>query len=103
MMREEIRELLKLGRFPASRLVDNDVIRAQQDLLSKIEPPVSDDEAKRLVGLFGPDDYFGLAWTLLHLVETAPSWPIAECLIDVENEWIRRLKNSAERARRRGL
>ncbi|MDB6032726.1 MAG: hypothetical protein JWM16_3064, partial [Verrucomicrobiales bacterium] len=33
-----------------------------------------------LVKVFGPDDYYGLAWSLLHLIESAPGWPLADCL-----------------------
>jgi hypothetical protein len=98
MIRSEIQALLRLGRFPASAAVDIHNIRLQQQLLEKVKPPVSDEEARYLLGLFGPDDYFGLAWTVLHLIESALSWPISECLSDLSNEWIVRLKDSARRA-----
>jgi hypothetical protein len=55
------------------------------------------DEAKALVELFGADDCFGLAWTLLHVIETAPGWPILDALGDTENQWIARLKQRAGR------
>jgi hypothetical protein len=35
---------------------------------------------KALVGLFGPDDADGIAWSLLHVIEAAPAWLIKECL-----------------------
>jgi hypothetical protein len=53
---------------------------------------VSNDDARVLVRLFGPDDCFGLAWTLVHLIETAPNWPLEDCLVVTENEWIKVLK-----------
>jgi hypothetical protein len=53
------------------------------------------DEAKALVELFGADDCFGLAWTLLHAIETAPGRPILDALGDTENQWIARLKQRA--------
>jgi len=76
-----------------------EVIKAQEMLLRSIKAPVSDDEAKCLTKLFGSDDYFGLAWTVLHLVESAPGWPIEECLRDASNEWIVRLRESAKKGR----
>ena len=91
MIRLEISELMKLGSFPASHDVALDTMRRQQLLLRSIVPPVTDDEAMELVKLFGPDDYFGAAWTVLHLVESAPDWPLADCLSDNSNEWVVRL------------
>jgi hypothetical protein len=92
MIRSEIAELMKLGSFPASHdIVPNTIVR-QQSLLSSIAPPVTDDEARELVKLFGPDDYYGGAWTVLHLIESAPSWPLADCLSDDSNEWVVRLR-----------
>jgi hypothetical protein len=44
------------------------------------------------VTLFGPDDCFGLGWTLLHLIETAPGWPIKAVLDGSQGEWIDRLR-----------
>jgi hypothetical protein len=95
MIRAEVAELVGFGRFPASVDVDTSVIERQQNLLQRIVPPVSDTEARELVRLFGPDDYYGLAWTLVHLVEGAPHWPLVGCLLDASNEWIMRLKTRA--------
>lgn len=44
-----------------------------EQALRAITKPVTDEEARLLVTCFGDDDCFGLAWTLLHVVETAPS------------------------------
>ncbi len=101
MIRPEIQQLVKLGTFPASHEVDQKVIGEQDKLMRAIQPPISDEEAKELVKLFGPDDYFGAAWTVLHLVESAPSWPIEECLLDTSNEWVVRLKERLQRKQER--
>ncbi|SRR6266404_2964537 len=98
MIRPEVKDLVSLGPFRDSSEADDDLMRKQEELLKSIKPPVSDQEAKELVRLFGPDDYFGGAWTVLHLVESAPGWPITECLTDTSNEWINRLKARATRA-----
>lgn len=93
MVRKEVKELVELGQFPASGEVVNIVIRQQEALLTRICPPINDEEARLLVALFGVDDYFGLAWTLLHLVESAPGWPLPECLAMESNEWVKRLRS----------
>jgi len=99
MIRSEISELVRLGAFPSSKGVDLALIKRQQQLLQLITLPISDAEARELVKLFGPDDYYGLAWTVLHLVEGSPNWPLADCLTSPSNEWIDRLR---ERVRRKG-
>ena len=99
MIRDQIRELVQLGRFPASQEVVPGIVSRQEALLRLIVPPITDDEARELVTLFGPDDYFGIAWTLLHLVETASHWPLEECLVDETNEWIIRLRKRVDRGR----
>lgn len=40
--------------------------------LRAISGPVTPEEAAALATCFGPDDCYGVAWTLLHLIETAP-------------------------------
>ena len=94
MIRREIRELQLLGPLPDSS-ADETTIERHEQLLSRIQAPVTDDEAKLLVRLFGPDDCYGLAWTLLHLIETAPGWPIEESLEDRTTEWIARMRRAA--------
>ena len=91
-MQSSIEELIELGPLPNS--VDPDVVTLEkiQTLVMKIEQPISDDEARALIKLFGPDDCFGLAWTLLHIIEAAPGWPLEDVLDDVGSEWIDRLK-----------
>lgn len=100
MIRPQIRELIELGPFPASSSVDLDVIKRQGEVFDAIAPPVSDEEARELLKLFGPDDFFGLSWSLLHLIESAPNWPLMDCLQVESNEWIVRLKESAQRKAR---
>ncbi len=88
-MRKEVEKLLSLGAFPAEAATTADQVKLVEQAVAAIHAPVTDDEAVELVKLFGPDTYFGLAWTLLHLVETAPSWPIESCLPSSSQlEWI---------------
>lgn len=105
MVRKEIEELRKMGPLPSEKesiANPSPLLERYQQLLLSIEKPVSDEEAAILTGVFGVDDCFGLAWTLAHLIETAPNWPINECLQDVGNDWIKMLKDRASRWRDAG-
>ncbi len=90
MIRKHVSELVKLGPLPSSE-AEIDQIGVYEELLASITSPVTDEEAISLVKMFGPDDCYGLAWTLLHLIETAPNWPIKECLPG-DNEWVNLLR-----------
>lgn len=95
-MRSEVRHLIDLGVFPAEEAATGEQVMSTEILLSAIQRPVTDQEAVELVKLFGPDSLFGLAWTLLRLVETAPSWPIWTCLPEhSSNDWVRLLRHRA--------
>lgn len=68
------------------------------DLLDRIERPVTDEEAAALATRFGPDNCYGLAWSLLHLIETAPGLTADQYPADSENIWVRELRLRAENA-----
>ena len=95
-----------MGPLPGENEVSGAFLHQFHSLLELIrselsEKPLTDDEARSLVGLFGIDDAYGVAWSLLHLIETAPNWPIADGLEDTSNEWVDRLKRRVDNARRR--
>ncbi|MFG2820831.1 hypothetical protein ACGFX4_15550 [Kitasatospora sp. NPDC048365] len=77
MIRPEVAEFIALGKLPAE---DDDrpdevveaAIDQAADLLGRIARPVTDEEAHALAECFGEDLCFGVAWTLLHTIETAP-------------------------------
>jgi len=98
-MRNAVERLVQLGSLPGADDVEEDRLIEFERLLKAIMPPVTDDEARALAKLFGPDDCYGLAWTLLHLIETAPGWPLQDvvALTGEGNEWTRRLRERAER------
>ena len=98
-MRKEIVELVAMGALPPSSSKDMNRLARFQDLILSIQRPVSNEEAEALVNCFGPDDCFGLAWELLHLIETAPGWPIAEVLNRSTNEWTLRWRDRTIRAK----
>lgn len=96
-MRPEIRRLVELGRLPSEDDADIEKLRKYEVEYRGITRPITDEEAMALVGLSGDDGCFGLASSLMHLVETAPGWPIKNCLSDTDNPWILELKNRAIR------
>ena len=95
-MRQEVIELSKLGPLPESdRAVRENlqqIVEKYETLIASIKEPVSDEEARVLLRLFGDDDCFGLVWPLIALIESAPGWPINDCLQNTGNEWVRLLK-----------
>jgi hypothetical protein len=95
-MQRAISALIAFGPLPSSAAATVPTMQAFEEQLSKVEIPVTDEEACALVKLFGPDDCFGLAWTLLHLIETAPGWPVESALDGLEGEWIDRIRKRAE-------
>lgn len=94
-MQSAIQQLIGLGPLPSSGTATTPVVRTFEQEFSKVKTPISDDEARALIKLFGPDDCFGLAWTLLHLIETAPGWPLKDVFDTSSGEWIDRLRERA--------
>lgn len=92
-MRPAISDLVSKGPLPSSSAGIQE-IKDWQEALERITAPVSDEEAEALTALFPAreDDCFGLGWSLLHLIETAPDWPLEQCLGDIRNPWITRLR-----------
>lgn len=94
-IRKEIEELKTLGPLPSETGVNPEVIWRYEHLYRLITRPITDDEARVLIKLFGVDGCFGLASSFMHLVETAPGWPLEDCLNNLENEWIAELRKRA--------
>src|SRR5437660_3664431 len=101
-MRDEIEELARMGPLPSSEIGmlpdQRKRIERYGLLIASIRKPVTDAEARVLVGLFGPDDCFEMAETLVHLIESAPGWPLWDCLENADNEWIQMLRQRLENA-----
>ncbi len=104
-MRSEVIELGKLGPLPShesvlANLNGEALLNKYGNLIKAIKPPVTDAEAKVLVGILGPGDCFEVEWTLIHLIETAPNWPLSDCLVNSDNQWIALLKQRLKNAGR---
>ena len=91
MIRNTVLRLAALGKMPASS-ADEEVIEMWQDRLSEISKPITEEEAAVLIKLFGDDDCYGLAWTLLHLIESTPGWPVSAVLNSSSGIWIETLR-----------
>ncbi len=96
-MRPEIKRLLLLGPLPSENVASVDHLGLIEAELRSVVKPLTDEEARAMVTLFGSDGCFGVAWSFLHLIETAPGWPIADCLTNLENEWVISLRDRAIR------
>jgi hypothetical protein len=91
-IRSEVQQLVDLGPFPASADADEHDVDRRGALLTGITPPLTQEEAAALLVCFGPDEAFGLAWALLHLIEATPGGaPFATKPQQSDNEWVRRL------------
>lgn len=92
-IRPEVMAFVSLGLLPSEADVDIAQLERQTDALHRIRGPVSQEEAEALVACFGPDECYGLAWSLLHLIETAPQLPrLSESLMS-KSEWLRLVWN----------
>lgn len=96
-VRTEIKELEKLGPLPSEDEAEGAQLERIEELYRAIAKPITDDEACALVELFGPDGCYGLASSFMHLIETAPGWPLKECLQQRNNAWKIELGNRAIR------
>ncbi len=100
-MLEVSKELLDLGSFPESSEADSQTLERQEGLAGQSDS-ASDgcEEASALCAVFGPDDYYGLAWTLLHFIEFCPRVATRGGLAGASNQWIERLRRRVENAKR---
>ena len=75
-MRSEVVNLVKHGPLPPES-ASVDEIKQIGDLVQCITRPLTLEESVALARLLGNDYCFGLAWTVIHLIETAPAWGAA--------------------------
>ena len=97
-VRPIIRELAALGQFPLEEGASEEQVTRYETALRHIAGPVTDEEARVLAALFPTrGSTFGLAWQLVHLIESAPNWPLADVLeSNPANEWIAHLRRTVE-------
>jgi len=96
MVRNEVIEFSQLGALPDGDNEEAD-IALFETRLQNVTPPVNDEEAAMLAHSFGRDDCFGLAWSLLHLIETAPTSPAVSNPDVSDNCWVQLLLQRANK------
>ena len=94
-VRDEVRRFVDGGPLPSEEAAVEDIARRQSELQA-ISPPVTNEEAKLLLSAFGEDESYGLAWTLLHRIETAPDSPLESRPPDGANRWVKLLWDRAQ-------
>jgi hypothetical protein len=100
-MQTAVKALLDLGPLPSSKDADPKKLEKFQETLEKVIVPITAEDAHALVSLFGPDDCFGIGWSLLHKIEEADGWPINDILHGINFEpstleWINRLNDRVQ-------
>ncbi|MEU4267761.1 hypothetical protein [Streptomyces sp. NPDC026092] len=89
-MRPEVQTFIADGPLPDEDATEEELEGRDQQLRA-IARPVTGEEAKALVACFGPDDCYGIGWSLLHLIETGPNPVLATDPGPDANEWHQRL------------
>ncbi|MGV9690558.1 hypothetical protein ACWDUX_15755 [Streptomyces sp. NPDC003444] len=89
-MSPEVQVLVAAVPLPDWEASDEGVDRRVQQL-EAISKPVIGEEARALISCFGPDGCSGIAWTLLHLIETGLNPVLATDPGADANEWHQRL------------
>jgi hypothetical protein len=89
-MRSNVQRIAELGSLPAEGSdTPPELIDLYADLIANAERPITDEKAGALIRLFGEDDCYGVAWSLLHLLETVSDQSMLALLNDLEdtNGW----------------
>jgi hypothetical protein len=89
-MRTTVTNLVSLGRLPEERSAAVAQLQAFEAALKSIERLVTNEEAMSLLQVLPntEESCFGLAWSVLHLIETAPGWPLKEAKLHCSNPWV---------------
>lgn len=100
-LRASVAELVVLGPVPTDDQAGVDPSRADrwESLIGAVhlQGAVTDAEATALVRLLSEDgsDSFGVAWALVHVVESAPAWPLWGALEQLDGPWADVLRRRA--------
>jgi len=100
-MRPQVERVLAVAPLSAADEEDDEKLAELEAAVDALPEPLTDDEARELVRALGPGEAYGIHWSLVHKLETAPGWPVAGALDDDSNPWVRRLRDRAANAHRR--
>lgn len=104
-IRDEIRKMIELGPLPAEEEASEEHLKAFEQATDAAEAAVGEsgvtrEEARALMACFGTtsDSCFGLAWGVLHLIESCPGdVPFDYTADTAPNPWLRRLWDRSHR------
>lgn len=94
-MRQAISDLVEMGQFPHELDTSEEDLARREALVLKLEPPATEEEARALLVLLGEDSLFGLAWSLVSMIESAPGWPYWDELANTSEPWRSTLRQAA--------
>jgi hypothetical protein len=100
-VRDSVQRIVAWGRLPDDgHDIGEDMLTKWAAAIDGLEGPLTDDEAIALLSCFPPDDstVFGVSWSLLHKIETAPYGPTFIEALDDRSWWVALLKERAIRA-----
>ncbi len=95
IVRDYVKRLVEMPNLVLSDDASVETVAWAEEQIALFERPAQDDEAIALLKLLtrsGETSCFGLNWTILHFIETAPGWPIWPALLDARGEWADLLK-----------
>ena len=98
-----VQRLVTLGRLPSDNEPwDQTVVARWVAALDALDRPLTDDEAIAVLDSFPADDSTveGVAWSLLHAIESAPYGPRLVAALDDRSWWVKYLRERSERGGR---
>jgi len=97
-MRTTVAKLVALGALPMETTATVPVLEAFEVALGEVQAPLTLEEASALVSILPRDESscFGAAWTVIHLIETAPDWPSKELSSLPSSPWIEMLRQRSQ-------
>jgi hypothetical protein len=97
-MRDEVRLLIERGQLPSESVGDQEFWTPWEEAVRALTSPATDEEALAVLEVLpsGEDSSYGLAWHIVHFVETAPGWPLPGALDD-RSPWVVFLRERWER------
>jgi hypothetical protein len=96
-VRQAFQDLVSLGPLPANDALDAQFAQRYEEAIESLPPTPTAEEAAALVDLLPSDEgtAFGLAWSIVHVIEASPAWPVPKALDD-RNVWVTRLRERCE-------
>lgn len=89
-MRGPVRKLVEKPGLILSDSASIETVEWAGELIESFERPAQDEEAVALLELLSRSDEtscFGLNWTIVHFIETAPGWPLWSALNTAKGAW----------------